>query len=395
MNLHSQNDFEIFCKNKLLDGFKLPELKDLYEISKPMTVNRGSILIREGEHGEELFFIMSGCFEIVKFYSKEDSELILNTICDGDVIGEVSYLDKGFRSATVRAKTECKIRVVSFDQLEQFINRSLEHSRLYVHLSKNISKRLRDTSNIALAALKKEVRENKIRVRMGIFLIYIVAGLCIFAYALSSLEHLLEIVPNSSYVALPLTLILGIGVLGMMKNSKLSWREFGISTKNWKQSTFEGFFFTIPILAIALGAKWILTMVLPEFAGRTLLEPFATIQDPAQQNWSYWIAFNMIYAFFMVPIQELLTRGALQGLLEDFLTGKYRILLSILMSNLIFSTIHVYLSLHLGFIVFLGGLFIGWIYSRTHNLIGSSIAHALLGIGFLTIFGTFAALKKF
>jgi membrane protease YdiL (CAAX protease family) len=235
--------------------------------------------------------------------------------------------------------------------------------------------------------LKKEVKETKTRVHMGIFLINIVTAICLFTYGIDGLRYLVKTVPNTSYLALPLTLFVAIFLLLMMKFSNLTWKEFGLTVVNWKQAVFEGIVFPIPVMAIGVCLKWALIEWNSSYFGREIFEPFAAIQDPSQKNWPYWIGLNLLYWLIIVPIQELVARGGIQGLLEKFLTGKYHILLSILMSNLIFGTVHVFFALNVGLITFFGGLFIGWIYSRTHNLISSCIAHILLGTWAISILG--------
>jgi CRP-like cAMP-binding protein len=387
MDTTDDNDFELFRNNHLFRGFGEKEIKTLYGISKEVPLERGDILIHEGEKGEDLFIIIKGTLEVTKYDPEEKDTYVIDTLVAGDSVGEIAFIDRGVRSASVRAQTEAVVRSISFQALEDLVKKSTEFSEIYIHLSKHISQRLRSTSNMALESLKKEVRENRTRVNMGLFLIEIITVLCLFAYSLDGLQYLISVVPNTSYVALPLTLLMGVFLLVMMKYSKLSWKEFGLTLSNWKRAVFEGIVFPIPILGFGVFIKWAVIHLHPAYAGRALFEPFAAFTDPAQRTWGYWIAFNAIYWFFIVPIQELLTRGGLQGLLEHFLTGKHRVLISILISNLIFSTVHVFFALHFGLIVFFGGLFIGWIYSRTHNLISSSIAHAVLGTWALSVLG--------
>lgn len=394
MDPSTDGDFELFCKNQLFRGFGKEETKALYAISKPISLERGAVLIQEGDVGSDLFIITKGILEVTKYDPEEKDTYVIDALTPGDSVGEIAFIDRGARSASVRAQTDAEVRSLSFDALEKFVNKSTEYSQIYIHLSKHISQRLRNTSNMALESLKKEVKENRIRVYMGLFLINIITVLCIFAYSLDGLQYLISIVPNTSYVALPLTLFMGIFLLIMMKFSRLSWREFGITLTNWKRAVFEGFVFPIPILGFGIFIKWAFIQLDPAYAGRQIFEPFAAIQDVSQHTWGHWLTLNVIYWFLMVPIQELLTRGGLQGLLEDFLIGKHRVLISILISNLIFSTVHVFFALHFGLIVFFGGLFIGWIYSRTHNLISSWIAHALLGTWALSVLGAALSFHK-
>jgi hypothetical protein len=229
---------------------------------------------------------------------------------------------------------------------------------------------------------------------MGLFLVFIITSLCFFAFALDSLEDLVKRIPNSAYISLPLTLLIGVFLLILMKFSKLSWTEFGIGKSNWRQAVIEGVIYPIPLLGACLLLKWMLILFHPEYFQHPFFEPFAMIQDPEDRTWLYWMSGVAVYSLFMVPIQELLTRGALQGLLEDFLVGKHKVLVAILCSNLMFSTIHVYFSFHIGIIVFFGGIYIGWIYSRNHNLISSWIAHAVLGVWFLSVLGSAIAIQK-
>ena len=90
---------------------------------------------------------------------------------------------------------------------------------------------------------------------------------------------------------------------------------------------------------------------------------------------------------FASPLQEFLVRGILQGTLEEFLIGKYRVLLAILISNLIFSFIHLPLSMFMVALTFFAGLFWGWLYSRQKSILGVSISHFILGIWAESIVG--------
>jgi CRP-like cAMP-binding protein len=384
-----ERDYELFKKNRLFVGFEDKEIRTLYNLSCEIRLQPGSFLIREGETGNDLFLIMEGELEVLKADPEEKVDYLMDILTAGDSVGEIAFVDRDVRSASVKAQTEVTVRGISFAALDRLLKESKEYSQLYVPLSKHISHRLRDTSNRSVEALKKEVREARIRVNMGAFLIVIITVLCLFTYSLNGLEYLMRVVPTTSYVALPLTFVMGIFLLILMRYSKISWRGFGLTLTNWKQAVFEGIIFPIPLLALGLLCKWAFIEFKPEYAGHPLFEPFAVFADPQDKTIWDWLALNSIYWIIMVPIQELLVRGALQGLMENFLTGKYRVFFAILVSNLIFSTTHIFFALHFGLIVFIGGIYIGWIYSRTHNLISSCIAHAILGTWALSVLGAY------
>jgi membrane protease YdiL (CAAX protease family) len=131
---------------------------------------------------------------------------------------------------------------------------------------------------------------------------------------------------------------------------------------------------------------------LPSFAGRPVFEPLAIVSpgivDPLTRWLIWWLTFVM-YGFFICPIEELMARGGLQGCLNQFLTGKYKVITSILISNLIFGTIHLYISRELAIASIVTGVFFGWLYSRHNNIIGVAMSHAMIGIWALCVVGLF------
>ena len=387
MNSQDDSNYEAFCKNVLLQGFKPSEQERLYTFCKPIFLAAGEVLIQEGELASELFFITKGKLEILKTDRNNNVPYVIATLNPGEAVGEVSFVDRGFRSASVRAATDVSVLSISFNDLEKFLNQSIEYSHIYVHLSKNISQRLRQISTTTLEVLKREVLESKARIRMGNFLIYVIIILSLFAYTLSSLRYLITIASNTSIVAFPVTMVISIYFIIMIKHLNLSWEEFGIKLTNWKEALFDGFVLSLPMILLAFVVKVLLIHFDSTYEGHRIFEPFLVILDPEHKNWTYWLILNAIYCFIGVPLQELLTRGILQGLLEDFFAGKYKIFISILLSNLLFSTLHIFFSVQIAIFVFMGGVFFGWIYSRSHNLIASSISHAFVGTWALSVIG--------
>ena len=146
---------------------------------------------------------------------------------------------------------------------------------------------------------------------------------------------------------------------------------------------FEGIVFTLPFIVVIVAVKWALIHTLPHYMGRPLVEGLTAMNaDPKT-----WWTFLVIYILLVAPLQEFLSRGGLQGPLEEFLSSKHKVPLSILVSNLLFAALHLFMSLEIGLLVFVPGVYFGWLYSRTHNLLGVWIAHALVGTVALSIVG--------
>ena len=387
MSESNDNSYESFAKNPLIVGLKEEQIRALFSISHEITLNKGEYLLREGDPANEMFIIMEGSLEVSKYDIKYRQDYVINTLHAGDSVGELALLDNGPRSASIRAKTFTCLRKLPFADIHEIANKDNAILSIIFELSKNISKRLRCTTDVARDALEKQVDEYKTRVAMGNFIVNVIIALCLIAFGLDGLKYAMSIAPTSSYVTIPLTFSLLIFTYFLMKSSNLPWSSFGLTFTNLKRSVYEGIGFTCIIMVLIIGLKLTLIHFIPAYEGRSLIEPYALFKNPADHTIEVWLTFSVIYGLLVSPLQELMARGALQGLLEQFLAGEHKILLSIIASNLIFSTAHLFMSFQIGILVFVGGLYLGWLYSRTHNLVGVWVAHWLLGSWALSVVG--------
>lgn len=387
MSESNDNSYESFAKNPLIAGLKQEQIRALFSISHEITLNKGEYLLREGDPANEMFIIMEGSLEVSKYDIKYRQDYVINTLHAGDSVGELALLDNGPRSASIRAKTFTCLRKLPFADIHEIANKDNAILSIIFELSKNISKRLRCTTDVARDALEKQVDEYKTRVAMGNFIVNVIIALCLIAFGLDGLKYAMSIAPTSSYVTIPLTFSLLIFTYFLMKSSNLPWSSFGLTFTNLKRSVYEGIGFTCIIMVLIIGLKLTLIHFIPAYEGRSLIEPYALFKNPADHTIEVWLTFLVIYGLLVSPLQELMARGALQGLLEQFLAGEHKILLSIIASNLIFSTAHLFMSFQIGILVFVGGLYLGWLYSRTHNLVGVWVAHWLLGSWALSVVG--------
>ncbi len=383
VQINADNVFEQSRKNSLFEGLSEEQIKTLFSISREITLDSGCFLMHEGDPAREIFLIIEGRLEISRYNAKHKQNHVIATLKAGDTVGEVALLDRGSRSATACAATFCRLRCISFDDLQAIAESDKAIYSIFYHLSKNIGQRLRHSNDVALQALEKQLDEFKTRVTLGNFFVYIVIMLSLFTFSLDGLKYIMNVGKNSSYITLPLTLAFFVFFIFFIKSSNFPLSTFGLTLNNWKRAVLEGFVFTIPIAAVIVGVKWLLIHYLPHYAGRPLIEGLAAMNaDPKT-----WWTFLFIYILLVAPLQEFLSRGGLQGPLEEFLSSKYKVPLAILVSNLLFAALHLFMSLEIGLLVFVPGVYFGWLYSRTHNLLGVWIAHALVGTVGLSIVG--------
>ncbi len=381
--MSKENYTEFFLKNPLFSGLSEGSLKALYSISQDVFLKQDECLMKEGEEAQDIFFILEGDLRVVKHDQDTQIYHTINHLYPGDSVGELTLFDKARRSASIYAVTDAHLLKIASKELHKLSREREDISTIYLELSKKTSQKLRETTDIAAMALKKQVEEYKNRANIGQIFIYSIVILSLFAYSTLPLRHILTVVSNSTYISVPMIILISGFVFLFIYSSRLPLYVFGFTMANWKKSIFEGFFFTLPLLVLIVLGKWLAIHFFQTYQSEHLFEPFAFSKEHTIQA---WIVLNFVYCLF-VPAQELMARGVLQGLLEKFLIGKGRIMTSIFVSNLIFSAGHLFLSETIAITVFVAGLYLGWLYSRTHNLLGVILAHCLLGVWGFSVVG--------
>lgn len=380
--MEQEIELDLFLENRLFQGISKTELLPLYQISTRVQIGPDQYLIREGETTKDIFFVLSGTFKVLKYDPAAQQSHTIGLIEPKDAIGEMALLDSGPRSASVLSVTHSRLRKISFSDLLQAMQKTPELNLLFLHLASNVSRRLRQASELAFDALKAKAEEYKTRNHMGYYLVIMFTILSVTAFSIPSLREFFHETSNTSYVTIPLLSILVATMFISNHWFQFPYSTFGLTLQNWKRAVLEGIFFTIPLMGLLVGLKWFLI----QNQGVPLFNPYFLFPNPELQTVKTWIVFQLFYVLF-IPLQELTARGGVQSVLEKFLAGKYKVPLSIGMSSLVFSTFHLFLSGPVGVAAFLAGLYFGWLFSRTHNLLSPVIAHLLIGVWGLSILG--------
>ena len=96
-----------------------------------------TVLIKEGEVQQEIFWILSG--EVYITRKMGDKYKVLATLGKGELIGEMSFFDKSVRSATVIAKGAVEALVFSKENFQEIFAASPQWTkRLLLSLSSRI-----------------------------------------------------------------------------------------------------------------------------------------------------------------------------------------------------------------------------------------------------------------
>jgi CRP/FNR family transcriptional regulator, cyclic AMP receptor protein len=91
---------------KMFSSLNKKELRLIAQDSDVITVRAGSEIVKEGQIGHEFYLILDGQATVKRNGRK------IATLSTGDYFGEMALLDRGPRSATVVADTDCELLLI-------------------------------------------------------------------------------------------------------------------------------------------------------------------------------------------------------------------------------------------------------------------------------------------
>ena len=123
-----------------------PQSKTLAEYMQAYEAPTGAVLMSEFDDSHGMFLLIKGTVEIVKMDSDKNQKT-LYVRNPGCVLGEISMLGGGPRSASVVAKTECLVLLLTADNLDRLRReRPDEAFALMRQAIRSMANRLRQSS---------------------------------------------------------------------------------------------------------------------------------------------------------------------------------------------------------------------------------------------------------
>jgi CRP-like cAMP-binding protein len=371
-----RKNLSFLVNNPMFKGLSNDQLEEVIQVLEEVHVKAGEIIAMEGDPASELYFIKSGTAEVFKKEPEIDYEHRLSTLSPGDSIGEMAVLDCKPRSASVRAVSDCSLLLLKNDKL-QSLSAAEESacSKIKSNLSCEMSERLRQTNEMTVRSLRIQLAEEKSRVSMGILICMLLVGICLYVFSLQVIASWAKAASTTTVVSVNIIFLFAAMSFFVIKKGGYPFSMYGLTTDNWRQSMMESILFLVPILLLLCVLKWV---YLTRLSGMQEY-PLISLGQHLKLSKIGLILTCLAYSLF-APVQEFIARGCFQSSFQNFLTGKYRTLTAIVISNLMFSMTHLHISISFALVAFIPGLFWGWQYARHKTLIGISISHIIIGL---------------
>lgn len=336
-------------------------IQAIASVSKMTKASPGELIVREGDEKTDLFLLVSGSANAVR-ESGDGSSVVLNAITAGDCIGELAFLDGGRRSASVRAEVPCVLIMIPADALQNIANAPAVIGDLKGALASVVVSRARTLSDEMLASLRKQLEIKTVQNQFGYFLIftiaiYMISTTLFYLVAEDYVEDIYD--PGFSWQTV---VFLAIPCLLIIRMMRIPLADLGIKREGLWRSFRETIVICVLItIPVAIYLVWFK----PETSGNA---PGASVDT-----------FFLVQYFLHTVVQEVGSRGLLQGLFQKFLddTKGHR---AVLLTSTIFASLHLTFGVDAVVVTFFASIIFGYVYLRQKNLLGVTLLHYWLGV---------------
>jgi CRP-like cAMP-binding protein len=141
----------VISSSPLFEMLSSTELAHLAELAEQRRYAAGEVVFEEGERGDSLYVIVRGEMEVLR-RDGSGTPRLLTVLTAPDFFGEMSLIDKEYRSATVRAHTEAVLLRLTTHNLAAFRQANRDgFTFVVINIARILSARVRE-ANARLAA---------------------------------------------------------------------------------------------------------------------------------------------------------------------------------------------------------------------------------------------------
>ncbi|KHF39914.1 CPBP family glutamic-type intramembrane protease [Halalkalibacter okhensis] len=365
VDLHSE-----MKNNHLTADLTEYEIKLLSKFSELVHFDNGEYIIEEGEPNWFVYIVKSG------MVIRQDNNRHASYKA-GDVLGTDSLFDtSSYQASSAISQGSSSVFKINVEVLFS----AERYKDLQIRLLSKV------VSQLSTELGEKQKQERKPYKALALLTTNLLAVASIYTLLLISLTTFVEATGVSTYVDISIIIGFAAVMVMIMKQSGYSFQSFGVTIKNWKQHSKEAVLYTFPVLLFFLILKWGLITFIPAFSHMPLINIEATFEDI---GFTYsMFAFSVVVYILFSIVQEFIARAGLQSAFSLFLPdSKWKVLLSIVLSNLLFAMAHSHINIWFALTAFIPGLYWGWMFEKQRSIVGVSISHMLIGIWVIFILG--------
>ena len=150
--------------SNVLSGLPGRLLSELFEGAVAHNLRGGEVLFRAGDVGDGCYRIQTGLVKVI-VTSRQGEERIISLLGPDAVVGELSMIDGGPRSAAVVAIADCSLSFLSRAKFQTYLE---AHPELTSYLMKTLARRLREADDGLAATAFLSVKQRLARALLSV-----------------------------------------------------------------------------------------------------------------------------------------------------------------------------------------------------------------------------------
>lgn len=135
--------------NDLLKYLDSQEVRNFQQIERPVLLENKEIVFSEGAEIRNIYLVTEGVLEIYKS-SSAGEEIIFDSVYEGEIIGELNFVQPGKAIFGVRAKGKTKVVLYPYDVLKELLeNNLLQTGKIFAAINDSLAdKNIRITQKL-------------------------------------------------------------------------------------------------------------------------------------------------------------------------------------------------------------------------------------------------------
>ena len=337
--------------DSLLENLNNTQLEQLSAVTQSKTFINDEVLLEKGKKNDLVYILKSGQAYVLDKDPYTPSDYLAE-IKAGESFGGASAFLKKETISDVQIKKGSIVEIIDIKELNK-------NDELYHELRKSISNEfVNNMSKLNYSLLEKLSQEIKYSLFLQVLLISLSLGIIFSSYSMTT-----NMDTNLLWIWVYFIFLLPGPCFYVVKINE-PFSRYGVSLQGFTKNLVGGVGVSI-ISVIALSLLAI------------LVQPYTNIgiSDTLLYFNSWWVF--LIY-FAHSYLQEFIARGLLQTTIQDVVQKKKNTY-SIIVASLVFSATHIAYGFYTVVLVFIIGIFFGYLYTRFKNLLGVAIVHAITG----------------
>ncbi len=347
------------------------------------TYQEGEVLLKENQANNRVFLIESGELDVWKGEPKTRNGVKLVTLKAGSCFGEMSAINGAAATANIVAATPAKVRTMGLDDLPAD---GAVQKQVTLNLARMLVDRLSNATTSLKSKHESELSALKVVASASSFLTRILTALSFYMFSMPLILFIKPLIPSDSLISFFFIVAFLWVVLDFMKQTQIPQEHFHMTTKEWPKQILTGIVWALPfMLGFLLVKIWLVRQ--GAVSAPEVFEPMRALSGKKEPDYVMWAGFALTYAALSFA-QEFI-RCAVQGTLDMIAipaTNKTH-WKSILVSDVVFASIHMHLGSTFAFLAFIAGLVFGYMFWRAKSYLAVATAHSVFGVWAIFIIG--------